>query len=182
MKLHLGCANRNIPGFYHVDLSPYPHVDHVGNVGRLPFIANDMVSLIYCSHTLPYFSRYEIPHVLVEWYRVLKPGGILRLSVTDFKKMILVYAASGQKIESVIGPILGMWEPTPNEYICFKTLFDQNLLITVLEQAGFCNIRNWDWRTTEHAHIDDFSQAYYPHMDKINGIMISLNVECSKPE
>jgi hypothetical protein len=36
------------------------------------------------------------------------------------------------------------------------------------------------WRETEHAHVDDFSQAYIPHMDKENGILISLNIECDK--
>ena len=36
------------------------------------------------------------------------------------------------------------------------------------------NIRLYDWRDTEH------SQAYIPHMDKENGIFVSLNVECEK--
>jgi hypothetical protein len=50
-----------------------------------------------------------------------------------------------------------------------------------LESAGFTDVRRYDWRETEHAHIDDYSQAYIPHMDKENGILISLNVECAKP-
>ena len=33
---------------------------------------------------------------------------------------------------------------------------------------------------TNHSHCDDHSQAYLPHMDKNNGILISLNVECAK--
>ena len=31
-----------------------------------------------------------------------------------------------------------------------------------------------------HIDYDDYSQAYYPHMDKDNGILISLNVEAIK--
>jgi hypothetical protein len=38
-----------------------------------------------------------------------------------------------------------------------------------------------DWRATEHAGIDDYSQAYFPHMDKEFGIQVSLNVEARKP-
>jgi len=30
--------------------------------------------------------------------------------------------------------------------------------------------------------LDDYSQAYVPHMDKENGILISLNVECHKQQ
>ena len=36
------------------------------------------------------------------------------------------------------------------------------------------------WRETEHSQFDDHSQAYVPHMDKENGVLISLNVECNK--
>lgn len=181
MKLHLGCANSRIPGYYHIDFTPRPHVDYVGNIGRLPFLKDYSVSYIYCSHALQYFSYKEVPFVLTEWFRILKLGGKLRLSVPDFRKMMLVYEKSGYLVETVTGPILGLWEISQNEFIQHKIIFDHRLLTRFLAEAGFCNIRDWDWRTTEHAHIDDFSQAYYPHMDKEHGIMISLNLECDKP-
>ena len=46
--------------------------------------------------------------------------------------------------------------------------------------VGFKDIKRYDWRETEHAEFDDHSQAYLPHMDKENGTLISLNVECTK--
>jgi hypothetical protein len=49
-----------------------------------------------------------------------------------------------------------------------------------LEIAGFTNVRRYDWRQTVHKDHDDFSQAYIPHMDKENGLLISLNVEADK--
>ena len=49
-----------------------------------------------------------------------------------------------------------------------------------LKISEFSNIKLWDWRTTEHSQFDDYSQAYIPHMDKENGTLISLNVECKK--
>jgi hypothetical protein len=50
-----------------------------------------------------------------------------------------------------------------------------------LEAAGFVGVRRYDWRKTEHADIDDYSRAYYPHMDFDNGFLLSLNVEADKP-
>jgi len=52
-----------------------------------------------------------------------------------------------------------------------------------LEEAGFNNVRRYDWRETDigHAGIDDYSQAYLPHMDKENGRLMALNVEVDKP-
>ena len=32
----------------------------------------------------------------------------------------------------------------------------------------------------KHSDIDDYSQAYIPHMDKDNGTLMSLNVEAIK--
>ena len=51
----------------------------------------------------------------------------------------------------------------------------------VLTAAGFATIEHWDWRATEHAHVDDFSQAYFPHMEKERGILFNLNMQCRKP-
>ena len=41
-------------------------------------------------------------------------------------------------------------------------------------------MKRYDLRDTEHADIDDCSQAYLPHMDKENGVLMSLNVEATK--
>ena len=64
--------------------------------------------------------------------------------------------------------------------IYHKTTYDFESLRTVLENCGFSNVVEYNWRETDHAQFDDHSQAYIPHMDKENGVCISLNVECIK--
>ena len=39
-------------------------------------------------------------------------------------------------------------------------------------------VKKYNWKNTEHAQFDDHSQAYLPDMDKENGTLISLNIEC----
>lgn len=177
MKLHLGCGKRYIPGFIHIDAVDYPHVDHVTTIDDLSFIADNSVDLIYNCHVLEHFKRREVKRVLKEWKRVLKPGGILRTSVPDFAKLCEVYQQYGD-LELVIGPLFGRQDYLYNFHY---NVFDYKTLSKILEEVGFVEIRRYDWRETEHADIDDYSQAYIPHMDKENGILISLNVECSKP-
>lgn len=58
--------------------------------------------------------------------------------------------------------------------------FDFDSLKKVLVDTGFKNVGIWDWRTTEHATVDDYSQSYLPHMDKDNGMLMSLNIEATK--
>jgi len=91
MKLHLGCGKIYIPGFVHIDAIDYPHVDHVASIDRLSFIKDNSVSLIYACTVLEHFKRKDTVLVLKEWYRVLEPNGILRLSVPDFEALVEIY-------------------------------------------------------------------------------------------
>ncbi len=177
MKLHLGCGKRYIPGFVHIDAVEYPHVDHVATIDNLSFIPDNSVDLIYNCHVLEHFKRRDVGRVLQEWQRALKPGGILRISVPDFAKLCEVYLREGD-IDRVIGALFGRQDYLYNIHY---NVFDFSSLKRELEKVGLANVRHYDWRATEHANVDDYSQAYIPHMDKENGLLISLNVESTKP-
>ena len=114
--------------------------------------------------------------VLREWYRVLKPQGILRTSVPDFAALVEIYRRTSD-LNLVIGPLFGRQDYLYNIHY---NVFDFASLRHDLEEAGFSNVSLYDWRETEHAAIDDYSQAYYPHMDKQNGTLVSLNVTAVK--
>ncbi|MFW2831515.1 class I SAM-dependent methyltransferase [Sphingomonas sp. ID0503] len=177
LKLHLGCGRKHLPGWVHVDALPYPHVDHVGAVEALPFIESGTVDLIYSCHVLEHFGRNEYQAVLAEWHRVLrKPGGVLRLAVPDFRACAELYLSGtlDRGIVDVMGLLMGGQR---DQYDYHKVLFDEPTLTEALMQAGFASVRTWDWRKTEHAGMDDYSQAYLPHMDKVNGRLVSLNLE-----
>lgn len=178
MKLHLGCGKRHIPGFVHIDAIDYPHIDHVATIDNLSFIGDNSVDLIYNCHVLEHFKRREVPRVLSEWKRVLKPGGILRISVPDFASLCEVYQRH-DNLELVIGALFGRQDYLYNIHY---NVFDHASLSEILGEAGFENVKRYDWREMEHADVDDYSQAYIPHMDKEHGIQISLNVECVKPD
>lgn len=177
MKLHLGCGKRYIPGFVHVDGLSYPHVDHVQPIDRLGVFETGSVDLIYACHVVEHFKRHEVEDVLREWFRVIRSGGTIRLSVPDFRVLAQIYLDSGD-IDLVVGPICGRQD---HQYNVHYNVFDMRSMTRLLERVGFVDVRPYDWRTTEHAGIDDFSQAYIPHMDKENGRLISLNVEATKP-
>lgn len=176
MKLHLGCGKRFIEGFIHIDAVEYPHIDHVCSIDQLSFLPDETCHLIYACHVLEHFKRREVARVLAEWNRVLKPGGVLRLSVPDFEAICKVYL-SNHDIRSVIGPLFGRQDYLYNIHY---NVFDFDSLSSALSSCGFRDVRRYDWRETEHANVDDYSQAYVPHLDKDNGILISLNVESRK--
>src|SRR3989338_10622010 len=106
MKLHLGCGKRQIPGFVHVDLADFPHIDHKRDVRDLSCFGSDTAELIYACHVLEYFDRGEVLDILTEWKRVLKPGGMIRLAVPDAESLFEVYRKT-RDLSLILGPLYG---------------------------------------------------------------------------
>jgi len=175
-KLHLGFGVKHFPGWYHVDALDYPHVDHIGPVEDLSFIESGTVGMIYACHLLEHFNRKTHKEALREWHRVLRKGGILRLAVPDYEACARLYLSGKlvRGIEDVRGLMVGGQR---DQYDFHGMIFDEPDLTATLKEIGFMDVYRWDWRTTEHAHVDDYSQAYLPHMDKENGTLVSLNLE-----
>ena len=182
MKIHLGCWKRNIPGWINVDLCDFPHIHYRRSIDDLSCFEDDIADVIYSSHSLEYFDRDKVGEVLREWRRVLKTGGIIRLAVPDFKVLADLYLQYGD-LNHILGPLYGKMrisKENGEETLYHKTVYDEKSLTLILESNGFHKVKRYDWKKTEHRDFDDHSQAYFPHMDKNNGLLISLNLEASK--
>ena len=175
-KLHLGCGHKILKGFINIDIRLDLGADIIDDVSKLNSIEDDSVDLIYVCHVLEHFGRSEYLSALKRWYAVLSNGGVLRISVPDFENVVNMYN-SGYPLKSLMGFLYG---GQTYEYNYHYIAFDFNTLKDDLESIGFKDVRLWDWRTTEHSDIDDYSQAYIPHMDKDSGVLMSLNVEAIK--
>jgi len=178
-KINMGCGWRDFgPEWDHIDSGDYDHLDSF-SITDLSNYEDDSVDLIYASHVVEYFDREEVPSLLTEWHRVLKPGGVLRIAVPNFRMIADLYSEGKYDLNYFVGLLYGKM-PMGAQTIYHKTVYDFQSICVVLQQAGFSDCRTWDWRKTDHAKFDDHSQAYLPHMDKDNGILMSLNVECVK--
>jgi predicted SAM-dependent methyltransferase len=174
--LHIGCGDRYIPGFIHIDVRKLPHVNYVASADKLDMFENDSVDLVYSCHVLEHFRRDQIEDVLKEWYRVLKAGGTLRIAVPDFESVVKVYKKY-KDMELTMGLLYGGQDYPENTHF---VAFDFSYLKKRLTEVGFKNIHRYDWRKTIHKDYDDYSQAYIPDMDKEHGLLMSLNLECEK--
>jgi len=178
LKLHLGCGWRDFgPDWVHIDGGDYKHIVSK-DIINLDYPDNS-VDVIYASHLIAYFDRDEIVPILMGWWRKLKPGGILRLATPDFGAMVMLYQNQGFPLDNFLGPLYGKM-PMGNQTIYHKTVYDFMGLKSLLGLIGFTKVQNYDWQNTDHSQYDDHSQAYQPHMDKENGVLISLNVEAVK--
>lgn len=183
IKLHLGCGKKFMVGYKHIDLNDFEHLDYKHDIRSLPMFEDNSVDEIYFCHGVEYFDRVEIYEVLKEWQRVLKPNGILRLALPDFQELAELYIET-RNLNLVAGQLFGRWELKDGTKFYHRTTYDFKTLKTVLLNVGFWNVRRWDWREVfinELEGYDDYSKAYYPHMD-FNGRLMSLNIQCTKGE
>jgi amino acid transporter len=87
------------------------------------------------------------------------------------------YVYLKESYNPLLGFLYGGQNYPENFHFC---TFDFLTLESVLKEIGFSHVKTYDWRKTEHSFIDDYSQAYIPHMDKENGMLMSLNIEAIK--
>jgi len=176
IKLNLGCFDRKIPSFINVDIRPDVNPDLVDDVFKLKKVENNSVDLIYACHVLEHANYKEAEQALIRWCEVLKLGGTLRLSVPDMEAHFAhyYYHKDLRALHSTF------WGSQRHPYDYHKNGWDYKKLHEDLKSVGFCGIKRYDWRETEHFYIDDYSQTYYPHLDKVNGKLMSLNVEATK--
>jgi len=54
-------------------------------------LPDESCSVLFCSHMLEHVPHYKIQRTLLEFSRVLKPGGVLRLLVPDLERIAKAY-------------------------------------------------------------------------------------------
>jgi SAM-dependent methyltransferase len=177
VKINLGCGDRPISGFLNVDCRDIVGIEYPNTeIDKLACFSDDFADYAYASHVLEHIPREKTMLTLLEWNRILKVGGMLRIAVPDWDSIVKLYSKT-HDLTNLINFTYGGREDPSN---CHYRAFNYEILKTLLWEAGFKRISRYDWRETEHADHDDFSQAYVPHMDTENGILMSLNVQCVK--
>lgn len=182
IKLHVGCGEKYLQGFIHIDIRKFTHVNYITSADKLDMFNDNSVSLIYACHILDHFDRNTVEGILKEWYRVLKVDGILRVAVSDFEKIVEVYLKN-KNLEYLLGLLVGGQTYEGNKH---GIAFDYTYLSKLLINAGFKNIHRYDWREVLPKGYDDFSRAYIPKINEVpkedyeKGTLMSLNMECCK--
>lgn len=151
MKLNIGSGEHPIEGFENLDIREgqpaFP----------LPYEENS-VDEIRSSHMLEHLSFKEVGEALAEWFRVLKPGGRIRISVPD---VIRAMYAREKGDENWRFYLFG-GQTYPENF--HRSGFDAELLTRYLIVAGFDDVRPWSG--------DGLDTADHP---------VSLNLEANKP-
>ena len=171
LYVNLGSGAQSGPEYVNVDVVAAPHIHYIHDIKFLPMFTTGGVDLLYASHVLEHIPRHELPITIAEWKRVLKPGGILRISVPDFDNLIKIYTASGNDIDTILAQLLGQEPPYNNHYSVWNLDYAKNFFI----KEGVKEVRLWDPHTAPHYSMHDRAERTISVGDVT--VPVSLNFE-----
>ena len=176
-RLHLGCGQVKIKGFCNVDIDRALLPDVRDNILELRKFPNGFAETIYACHVLEHVAHADVLPVLRRWYRVLAPGGELRISVPDIDRIVAIYTENWAHFQQPgnspwIGLIYGGQD---DRYDFHKTGFNFNWASHLLEEAGFVEVSEYP-HEPHWLGIRDASMAHEPF-----GKYLSLNVKALRP-
>ncbi|KAF0748956.1 hypothetical protein AaE_007183, partial [Aphanomyces astaci] len=150
LLLHIGGHVRtNLENVYRqgwtvVNIQPLPHVDLVREMKHLHGIADSSVSAIYSSHALEHCGygahAADVEATLAEWFRVLKPGGALFVSVPDLSVLATLFVDPTLTPHERFHVMRMIYGGQVDAHDFHKVGFNKDILNSFLAQAGFCNV------------------------------------------
>lgn len=140
VKLNIGAGDVVIPGFTPID-AKFGH-----DAARLNY-GDETVDAIRASHVLEHFSYRDVPNVLREWVRVLKPGGEIHISVPDFDWLCEHRNDAGVPLQAYL---MG-GHTDAHDY--HKSAFDEPSLRELMAGCGLFRIRRWSSPNTDCAAL-----------------------------
>jgi predicted SAM-dependent methyltransferase len=145
------------------------------NLYRLTMIPDEAADLVYMCHVLEHVSHRSVMETLREMRRLLKRGGVLRISVPDLDHMIALYQASGEQVVAIEQPLMGGQDYPFNFHYA---VFNRAHLERLLRATGFDLVRAWDPQHCEFHDFDDWASRGVPWCGR--EFPVSLNVEAVK--
>jgi ubiquinone/menaquinone biosynthesis C-methylase UbiE len=161
--LHVGCGPHN-PAKLHalfqgdgwrelrLDIDPSVQPDIVASITAMTPVESGAVDGVYSSHNLEHLFAHEVPTALAEFYRVLKPGGVVLVTMPDLQAVAA--AIANDQFEDTLyvapaGPICPIDVvygyrkaiAAGNVFMAHKTGFTARTLTQKLEAAGFRQVR-----------------------------------------
>lgn len=141
----------------------------------LPFPDNS-VSVIYASHLLGHLWLNQADALLRECYRVLKPGGVLRIMVPDLAESVSHYVTKTYKtdempnadcfmrdlqmrdMESPVGNIFYRFYIVLKDYRTQKWKFDEESLVWHFKKSGFADAQRMPLHISKIPEIESIER------------------------
>ncbi len=97
LYLNIGCGSRFHPDWVNLDLKSNTPFIRAADISRgIPY-PDQTFSVVYHSHLLEHLQKQEAFSFIQDCYRVLKPGGVIRIAVPDLEQIARSYLSVLEK-------------------------------------------------------------------------------------
>jgi len=176
-RLNWGCGLRAVAGWVNSDVNYAPGIEIVRDIRLGLPVANDVFDYIVSIHALPEIPYLDMDLTLSELFRVLKPGGWIRLGLPDMNKAIQAYLNNDPGYfligDDIVRSLAGKMIVQLTWFGRSRLMFTFDFMAEMLARNGFRNINEVSFR-----------QSVSPHEGIIeldNREPESLFVEAAKP-
>jgi predicted SAM-dependent methyltransferase len=170
IKLHIGGYEKR-DGWEIFDATHGPDVDFAGDCGDLSSLPDDSCSEVYASHVFEHLGYdHELPVALTHVYRILKPGGRLRVSVPDLEILCRLFLHPSLDGDARWNVMRMMFGGRTTEQDVHQSGLTLEFMTAFLSELGFRDIK----RVQTFGLFEDSSTLTF------GGVPISLNVEAWK--
>ena len=170
-KLHIG-GKTTAPGWEVLNIVPGPHVDHLCDASDLSMFEDNIFAEIYASHIVEHLDYVdEITNTLIEWHRVLAPGGRLYVSVPNLDVLARLFISKDNFTTEERFELMRMiFGGHVDQYDYHVVGLNLEFLLRYLSHAGYVNIREVE----RFGLFDDASNI------QVKSVPISLNIIAEK--
>lgn len=173
LKLHIGCGERRLESYCHVDIRNEVSPDICASALNLGIIETNSVQEVYFCHGIEHIRESDVGICLDELLRILSPGSIIRLALPDFQALVALYSSGRAGLSDIVYAIHGQQDYADNTHY-FS--WDYSSLKSRLLQHGFRDV-------TRYSAQEFLPPGYFDwSLHSIAGVSTSLNVTARKPE
>lgn len=160
MNINLGCGPHPIAGWLNIDIERHGSgINIIWDLSKgLPigvYETGERSEFIYSEHFLEHITKEQAEKLLCDCFKVLKPGGVIRISMPDLHHLMEMYR------EGNINWTPECWKPkTPCQMVNegmrlwgHQYLWDKYEITETLKKIGFINIIRVKHHESEHYQL-----------------------------
>lgn len=132
MKLHLGCGKNHLEGWINKD-------KEIDITKPLPWGAYT-ADFIFLEHVIEHVTSAEAIFFFNQAYRVLKPGGVLRISFPDIERVTCLSLREFEKYSKTRNETIGSCILSIAKDWGHKTIWTMTSMSLILKSIGFSTI------------------------------------------
>jgi predicted SAM-dependent methyltransferase len=188
-KLHIGCGSNIINGWLNTDLISNFRVIYLNVIDKFPF-CECIFDYVFSEHLIEHFDYLKGKDIIRECFRILKPGGKIRISTPDFQFLFRLYDENKtEEQKRYIAWAVDTYLPSLKIYQDIfvinriirgwghKFIYDYKALSVSMIDAGFINIKRYAVKESNDCNFQDIESHGVEEFNKLEAFCL----EAEKP-